>query len=213
VPSSPDLRLYLVTDRALAKGQPLDDLVRQAVAGGVTVVQLRDKEASTRELLALAERLQGLLVPQQVPLIINDRIDVALAVGAAGAHLGQHDMPAGHARRLLGHDRLLGVSVSTVEEALRAERDGADYLGVSPIYATPTKPDTPPAVGLAGLRALRAATRLPLVAIGGLAAANLRPVLTSGADGIAVVSAIMAADDPAAAARALRAQIDRASAG
>jgi thiamine-phosphate pyrophosphorylase len=213
VTSPPDLRLYLVTDRALAKGRPLADLVRQAVAGGVTVVQLRDKEASTRELVAWAESLQALLVPQHVPLVINDRIDVALAVGAAGAHVGQHDMPVARARRLLGRDRLLGVSVSTVEEALRAESDGADYLGVSPIYATPTKPDTPPAVGLAGLRALRAATRLPLVAIGGLTTANLLPVLRSGADGIAVVSAIMAADDPAAAARALRAQIDQASSG
>jgi thiamine-phosphate pyrophosphorylase len=209
VPSPPNLRLYLVTDRALAKGRPLAEVVGQAVAGGVTVVQLRDKEASTRELVAWAESLQALLAPQQVPLIINDRIDVALAVGAAGAHVGQHDMPVARARRLLGDDRLLGVSVSTIDEALRAESDGADYLGVSPIYATPTKPDTPPAVGLAGLRALRAATRLPLVAIGGLAAANLLPVLAAGADGIAVVSAIMAADDPAAAARTLRAQIDR----
>lgn len=173
------------------------------------MVQLREKTACTRELVALAESLQELLAPRRVPLIINDRIDVALAVGAAGAHLGQNDMPAARARRLLGDGRLLGVSVSTVEEARRAESDGADYLGVSPLYATPTKTDTPPAVGLAGLRALRAATRGPLVAIGGLAAANLLPVLASGADGIAVVSAIMAAEDPAAAARELRALIDR----
>ena len=204
-----DLRLYLVTDRALARGRSLVDLVRQAVAGGVTVVQLREKAASTRELVALAESLQELLAPRHVPLIIDDRVDVALAVGAAGVHLGQSDMPAARARRLLPDGRLLGVSVSTVEEARRAESDGADYLGVSPIYATPTKTDTPPAVGLAGLRALRAATRVPLVAIGGLAAANLLPVLASGADGIAVVSAIMAADDPAAAARELRLLIER----
>ena len=209
MPRRPDYRLYLVTDRELARGRPLVELVGQAVAGGVTVVQLREKEASTRDFVALAERLQQLLVPLRVPLIINDRIDVALAVSAAGVHVGQSDMPAERARRLLGDDRLLGVSVSTVEEARRAEAAGADYLGISPIYATPTKTDTPTPVGLTGLASLRATTRLPLVAIGGLHAGNLLPVLASGADGIAVVSAIMAADDPAAAARDLRAEIDR----
>jgi thiamine-phosphate pyrophosphorylase len=209
VRGTPDYRLYLVTDRALARGRSLVDLVRQAVAGGVTIVQLREKEASTRDFVNLAERLQELLVPLQVPLIINDRIDVALAVNAAGVHVGQSDMPAATARRLLGGDRLLGVSVSSIEEARRAEDDGADYLGVSPIYATPTKTDTPTPVGLAGLATLRVATRLPLVAIGGLHAGNLLPVLAHGADSVAVVSAIMAADDPAVAARALRAEIDR----
>ncbi len=203
-----DYRLYLVTDRALARSRSLVELVARAVAGGVTVVQLREKDASTRDFAEQAQRLQDLLLPLGVPLIINDRIDVALAVGAAGVHVGQHDMPAATARRLLGEDRLLGVSVSTVDEALAAEDDGADYLGISPIYATPTKTDTPTPVGLTGLAALRAATRLPLVAIGGLHAGNLAPVLASGADGIAVVSAIMAADDPAAAATELRAEID-----
>ena len=204
-----DLRLYLVTCRALGRGRPLVDLVRQAVEGGVTVVQLREKEASTRRFVALAEELQGLLVPLGVPLVINDRIDVALAVGAAGVHVGQDDMEVATARRILGGDRLLGVSVSTVEEARHAEADGADYLGVSPVYATPTKTDAPSPVGLRGLAAMRGATRLPLVAIGGLCADNLSPVLEAGADGIAVVSAIMAADDPGAAARELRARIDR----
>lgn len=121
----------------------------------------------------------------------------------------QNDMPAATARRLLGGGGLLGVSVSTIEEARAAEADGTDYLGISPIYATPTKTDAPTPVGLTGLAALRAATRLPLVAIGGLHAGNLQPVLASGADGIAVVSAIMSADDPASAARMLRAEIDR----
>jgi len=204
--------LYLVTDRALAQGRSLVDVVRQAVAGGVTIVQLREKEATTREFVRLAEQLQELLIPQQVPLIINDRIDVALAVNAAGVHVGQNDMPAATARRLLGDGRLLGVSVSTSEEARAAEADGADYLGISPIYATPTKTDTPTPVGLTGLTALRATTRLPLVAIGGLHAGNLLPVMASGADGVAVVSAIMAAAEPAAAARALRAELDRHSA-
>jgi thiamine-phosphate pyrophosphorylase len=209
MPRTADLRLYLVTDRALGRGRPLLDLVRQAVAGGVTVVQLREKQASTSRFVTLAEELQELLVPMGVPLVINDRVDVALAAAAAGVHLGQADMEVTTARRLLGKGRLLGVSVSTVEEARRAEAGGADYLGVSPIYATPTKTDAPSAVGLPGLAAIRAATRLPLVAIGGLHADNLSPVIESGADGIAVVSAIMAADDPGAAARELRACIDR----
>jgi thiamine-phosphate pyrophosphorylase len=208
VPRIADYRLYLVTDRALARGRDLVELVGRAVEGGVTVVQLREKQASTRELVRVAEALHALLVPRRVPLVVNDRIDVALAVGAAGVHVGQNDMKPATARRLLGDGKLLGVSVSTVEEALRAEGDGADYLGVSPVYATPTKKDAPTPVGLAGLVALRAATRLPLVAIGGLHADNLAPVLRSGADGIAVVSAIMAADDPTAAARTLRARID-----
>jgi thiamine-phosphate pyrophosphorylase len=209
VPRTADLRLYLVTCRALGRGRPLVDLVRQAVEGGVTVVQLREKAESTRRFVALAEELQGLLVPLGVPLVINDRIDVALAVGAAGVHVGQDDMEVATARRLLGNDRLLGVSVSTVEEAQRAEADGADYLGVSPIHATLTKTDAPSPVGLRGLAAVRAATRLPLVAIGGLCADNLLPVLEAGANGIAVVSALMAADDPGAAARELRTRIDR----
>ena len=203
-----DLRLYLVTDRALARGRPLVDLVRQAVDGGVTIVQLREKETSTREFVDVAKALREMLAPLGVPLVINDRLDVALAVGADGVHLGQDDMPAAAARGLLGKDKLLGVSVSTVEEARRAEAEGADYLGVSPIYATPTKTDTPSPVGLAGLAAVRAATRLPLVAIGGLHADNLSEVLANGVEGIAVVSAIMAADDPGAAARKLRARID-----
>jgi thiamine-phosphate pyrophosphorylase len=212
MPRAVDVRLYLVTDATLSRGRALAEVVRQAVAGGVTVVQLREKQASTRAFVARAEELAALLAPSRVPLIINDRIDVALAVGAAGVHLGQDDMPAAKARRLLGDDQVLGVSVSTPEEATRAEADGADYLAVSPLYATPTKRDAPTPVGLAGLAAIRAATRLPLVAIGGLDADNLTPVLARGADGIAVVSAIMAADDPGAATRLLRERIDRARA-
>ena len=207
---TPDLRLYLVTDRALGRGRSLVDLVRRAVEGGVTIVQLREKQAGTREFIGLAEELQDLLAPLRVPLVINDRIDVALAVGAAGVHVGQSDMPVAMARRLLGERGLLGVSVSNIEEVVRAEADGADYLGVSPIYATPTKTDTVTPVGFVGLSSLRAATRLPLVAIGGLHADNVIPVIKHGADGVAVVSAIMAADDPCEAARTLRARIDGA---
>jgi thiamine-phosphate pyrophosphorylase len=203
VTPSIDCALYLVTDRQLAAGRPLEGVVAAAVTGGCTVVQLREKEASTREMLALACRLRAVLAARGVPLLVNDRVDVALACGAAGVHLGQDDMPCREARRILGEEAVIGVSVSTVEEARRAEADGASYLGVGPVFATPTKTDAPPATGLAGLCAIRAATRLPIVAIGGIKATNAAQIVASGADGIAVVSAIVAAADPGAASREL----------
>jgi thiamine-phosphate pyrophosphorylase len=204
-----DYALYLVTDRAAARGRGLIEIVRAAVQGGASVVQLRDKDASTRDTLGLALELKALLDPLGVPLILNDRLDLALACGAAGVHLGQDDLPCDLARRLVGAECLLGVSVSTPEEARRATGEGADYLGVSPVFDTPTKRDTPTATGLAGLAAIRAVTHLPLIAIGGLNERNAGPVMAAGADGIAVVSALMAAEDPAAAARALRLAIAR----
>ncbi len=205
-----DYGLYLVTDRAAARGRGLVDVVRAAVQGGASIVQLRDKEVGTRDSLRLALELKVLLDPLGVPLIVNDRLDLALACGAAGVHLGQDDLPCDVARRLVGAECLLGVSVSTPEEARRATGEGADYLGVSPVFDTPTKWDTPAATGLAGLTAIRAVTHLPLIAIGGLNEGNAASVMAAGADGIAVVSALMAAEDPAAAARALRLAIARA---
>ena len=202
-----DYSLYLVTDRALARGRPLADVVRAAVAGGVTCVQLREKEASAREFAAAARELVALLRPLGVPLIVNDRIDVALAAGADGVHVGQQDLSVADARRLGPPGWIVGVSAESVADAARAERDGADYVGASPVFATPTKADHAPPLGLAGLRALRAATKLPLVAIGGLHAGNARETIRAGADGLAVVSAIVAADDPRAAAAELRREI------
>ena len=202
-----DYSLYLVTDRALARGRPLADVVRAAVAGGVTCVQLREKEASAREFVAAARELLALLRPLGVPLIVNDRIDVALAAGADGVHVGQQDLSVADARRLGPPGWIVGVSAESVADAARAERDGADYVGASPVFATPTKADHAPPLGLAGLRALRAATKLPLVAIGGLHAGNARETIRAGADGLAVVSAIVAADDPRAAAAELRREI------
>ena len=203
----PDYSLCLVTDARLGGGRPLSDLVRAAVEGGVTLVQLREKDGSARSILAQAAALRALLAPRAVPLIVNDRLDLALAAGADGVHLGQGDLPCAVARRLAGPDFLLGVSVSSPAEAAQAESEGADYLGVSPVFDTPTKRDTPSATGLAGLRAIRAATRLPLVAIGGIHAGNAAEVIRAGADGVAVVSAIMAARDPRAAAHALAAAV------
>ena len=199
-----DYSLYLVTDRSLSRGRATVEIVRAAVAGGVTCVQLREKEASAREFAAAARELVALLRPLGVPLIVNDRIDIALAAGADGVHVGQQDLSVADARRLGPPGWIVGVSAESLDDAVRAERDGADYVGVSPVYATPTKTDHAAPLGLDGLRAIRAATKLPLVAIGGLHAGNAREVIRAGADGLAVVSAIVAADDPRAAAAELR---------
>lgn len=202
-----DYTLYLVTDRGLAGGRPLEDIILESVQGGVTVVQLREKELCTRDFLQLARELQYRLSLMKVPLVINDRVDIALACGAAGVHLGQSDMDCTTARRIAGPEMVVGVSVSRVEEALRAEAEGADYLGVSPVFDTATKTDTPAATGLEGLRSIRGAVGLPLVAIGGINIGNAGDVVRNGADGIAVVSAIMSSSEPGAAARELRAAI------
>jgi thiamine-phosphate pyrophosphorylase len=208
-----DFSVYLVTDRPLAGGRSLVDVVRDAVMGGVTVVQVREKDASVREYLSILRDVKAVLDPLSVPLVVNDRVDVALAAGAAGIHVGQQDMPCADVRRLVGPSRLIGVSVSTPQEAEQAETDGADYLGISPVFVTPTKTDTPDATGLEGLRAIRKATRLPLVAIGGIHAGNAAGVVAAGADGVAVVSAIMSAQDPEGAARALLGEVERGRAG
>ncbi len=198
-----DYTLYLVTDRALAGGRPLEEVVERSLMGGVTVVQLREKDSSAREFLRMALRLKEILSRRKVPLIINDRLDIALASGAQGVHVGQDDLECSVVREIVGDRFIIGVSVSTVAEALQAEAQGADYLGVSPIFETPTKPDTPPATGLEGLGRIRSAVRLPLVAIGGIRAHNAAQVIQNGADGIAVVSALMSAADPEKAAQEL----------
>jgi thiamine-phosphate pyrophosphorylase len=207
-----DYTLYLVTDRKLAASRSFDDIVRQAVEGGVTLVQLREKELSTRDFVRFAIGLRNLLHECRIPMIVNDRLDVALACGAAGVHLGQDDMDCGIVRAIAGRRLIIGVSVNGVDEAVRAEAQGADYLAVSPVFDTPTKTDTPAAVGLDGLRAIRKAVMLPLVAIGGVKAENAAEVVRAGADGLAVVSAIMANPEPKTAAQALKAAITEARA-
>lgn len=203
------LRLYLVTDRASAGKRTLADVVAAAVRGGVTCVQLREKQLNTRDFLAQAWALKALLDPHAIPLVINDRIDVALACGAHGVHLGQSDIPVAEARRLLPPRMFIGWSVETMEDVQRSTALPLDYLGVSPIFATPTKTDTPTPWGLDGLQRVRSATLLPLVAIGGIHAGNARDVLSAGADGLAVVSALCAAPNPRAAAAGLRRLIDQ----
>ena len=173
-------------------------------------MQLREKDCPTLEFIEQALAIKDLLQARRIPLIINDRLDVAQAVRADGVHLGQTDMPLDMAKGILGDSMLIGISAESIEDAIAAEKGGADYLGVSPIYATPTKTDTAPPLGLAGLRQIRKAVRLPLVGIGGLNWENSADVIRSGADGVAVVSAIVAADDPEAAARTLRQIIEEA---
>lgn len=204
------LRLYLVTDQGSAGSRTVADVVAAAVQGGVTCVQLREKQLTTRDFVAQAMAMKALLQPHGIPLVINDRIDVALACGAQGVHLGQSDMPVAQARRLLPSAVFIGWSVETMDDVARSALLPVDYLGVSPIHATPTKTDTQAPWGLDGLRRVRSATALPLVAIGGIHADNARAVLSAGADGLALVSAICAADDPRAAAAALRKLCDGA---
>ncbi len=204
------LRLYLVTDRALTCGRSLEAVVAAAVEGGAGCVQLREKDLDTRAFLAQAQALARLLAPTGVPLVINDRVDVALACGADGVHLGQGDLPVEVARRLLPQQVFIGWSVETPSDVARSASLPVDYLGVSPVFATPTKTDTKTPWGLDGLRAVRAATQLPLVAIGGIHAGNAAPVVAAGADGVAVVSALCGASDVVEAARAFHQAMETA---
>ncbi|MBV9245613.1 MAG: thiamine phosphate synthase [Methylobacteriaceae bacterium] len=196
-------RLCLVTDRALARARPLTEIVAAAVRGGVTMVQLREKRAATRAFIEEALALKALLHPLGAPLLINDRLDVALTVEADGVHVGQDDMPVAMARRMLGPKAIIGLSITTIAQISNDDVGLADYLGVGPIFAQATKPDASPPIGRAGLAKIRGATNKPIMAIGGISAANAADVRRAGADGLAVVSAIMAAPDPAAAAAAL----------
>jgi thiamine-phosphate pyrophosphorylase len=198
------LRLYLVTDQSLTLGRPLADVVAAAVQGGVTCVQLREKQSSSRDFMAQAMALKALLAPHAVPLVINDRIDIALACGAEGVHLGQSDMPVQIARQLLPPNVFIGWSVETPDEVDQSQQLPVDYLGVSPVFATPTKTDTKTPWGLEGLRRVRAATTLPLVAIGGIHAGNAQEIMRAGADGLAVVSALCSAEQPMQAALELK---------
>ncbi|MDK9706116.1 MAG: thiamine phosphate synthase [Desulforhopalus sp.] len=204
-----DFSLYLVTDRTLSLGRTTCEVVRAAVAGGVTAVQLREKHCTTREFVAEARLLAEMLRGSGVPLIINDRLDVALAAGADGLHLGQKDMHIADARRIAGPGMIIGVSAESLDDALRAEEEGADYIGISPVFATNTKKDTAEPLGLAGIRLIRERVRLPLVGIGGINIGNAAQVMDAGADGVAVVSAIVAASCPETAAAALKQRIYR----
>ncbi|RBY80919.1 thiamine phosphate synthase [Geodermatophilus sp. TF02-6] len=209
-----DWTLYLVTDTELSRPRPVADVVRAAVAGGVTAVQVRDKTASRRELLALTRSVRAALAERpDVAVVVNDAVDVALIAGADGVHVGQDDLPPAEVRALLGPDRLLGFSVSSVAEmdvALSLPAGTVDLVGIGPVWTTPTKPDAGTALGPAGVRVLAEVARargLTTVAIGGIDASRAAEVAATGVDGVCVVSAICAASDPEQAARDLRAAI------
>ncbi len=195
--------VYLVTDQASCLHHSLETVVSEAVRAGVCLVQLREKIIDTRSLLDRALAMESILAPFGVPLIINDRVDIAMATGAHGVHIGQSDMPYKTARRLLGPDAIIGLSVETWEDVTTAQDLSVDYIGASPVFSTPTKTDTKEPWGIAGLEKIKAYSRHPLVAIGGINLSNTARVIRAGADSIAVVSAICSAEDPFEATRRL----------
>ena len=202
--------LYLVTDRKLCGDRQLEDVVRQALNGGAACVQLREKDVSTRFFIEEAQKIKALTVQFRVPLIINDRLDVALAAGADGIHIGQEDMPYVIARKLTGPKAIIGLSVETWDDVVKAQELDVNYLGVSPIFETPTKTDTKGSWGLEGLARIKSYSRHPLVAIGGLNVSNAEDAVMAGADCIAVVSAICSAPDPLRASQELNNTIQAA---
>ncbi|MBN1408490.1 MAG: thiamine phosphate synthase [Calditrichaceae bacterium] len=203
-----DPALYLVTDQKLSKGRPVEYIVEQAVKGGVSMVQLREKDCSTLDFVSMAIQLKKLLTSYHVPLIINDRLDVALASDADGLHIGQDDMPYVIARKIFGYGKIIGLSVENMEQAKEANKLDVDYIGLSPVFVTGTKPELVNALGLAGVREITSFSKHKAIAIGGISAQNAADVLRAGATGLAVVSAISSADDPMKAANEIRQKVD-----
>jgi len=198
-------RLYVITDERVGRGRSHLQIAEGAIRGGADAIQLRDKEASGGRLFSVAVGLRRLTREAKIPFIVNDRLDVAMAVDADGVHVGQEDLPASVARRILGPGKILGVSAETVEEAMAAQKDGADYLGVGPVFeARGTKADAGAPLGLELIARIRKGCSLPIVAIGGINAENARSVREAGADAVAVISAIASADDIARAAMQLK---------
>lgn len=207
-----DLRLYALTDPAVSGGRSLADLAKR-IAGSATLVQLRDKHGSTKTMMEEARALIGVLAPLDVPLLINDRVDVALAAEADGVHIGQDDMSAADARLLLGKTAIIGLSVKTMQQAREAPLDLLDYVAIGGVYGTNSKDNTSAPIGVDGLRAIAQVVRarepkFPICAIAGINAENAADVIAAGADGIAVISALSMAPDPGLAARTLRNAVD-----
>lgn len=198
----PDYTLYLCTDRKSMKLGNLEEVAEQAIMGGCSVIQLREKECSTREFFQTAKGIKSVTQKYNIPLIINDRIDIALAVGAEGVHLGQEDLPMAEARKLLGEDKIIGASAHNLEEALKAWKEGADYLGVGAIFGTKTK-ENAVITSIDTLREICTQVPIPVVAIGGVRGANIEQLKHTGISGVAVVSAIMASEQPKEAAAEL----------
>jgi thiamine-phosphate pyrophosphorylase len=197
------LSVYVLTDRALSRGLSEQDVVRQAIAGGASAVQLRWKDGPLREAVSLARELKSICIEHEVLFVVNDRLDLAMAIQADAVHLGEDDLPLPEARALVGDSMLIGYSPADLSEVSWAVESGADYLGVGPVYGTSTKDDAGEAVGIDRIRAVRDQTDIPFVGIGGINAENATPVIEAGADGVAVISSVVAQDDIEAAARAL----------
>ncbi len=208
-----DYALYVITDSKLSRGRSHRQVIEAAIRGGATIIQYREKNATTRQMILEALELCEVCRAQSVPFIVNDRIDVALAVDADGVHLGQDDLPASMARKLIGPDKILGVSAENMEQALTAIADGANYLGVGAIFSTATKSDAGEPIGLRGLESIVRVSTIPIVGIAGINASNAADVIRAGASGVAVVSAVVSADDIQVAARELRAIVERARRG
>ncbi|HHW55256.1 MAG: thiamine phosphate synthase [bacterium] len=202
-----NLEVYVIGGRELSRGRPQGEVIEAALAGGATAVQLREKDLAGRELLALAREYRELTRKYSALFIVNDRVDIALAVEADGVHLGQEDLPAPVARRLLGPEKIIGISVDNVEEALQAQAAGADYVGLGPFFPTASKTDTGKPVTLDTLRAVKAAISIPVVAIGGITAERAGDIIAAGADGVAVISAVVGAPDVKLAAQQLAAAV------
>ena len=199
--------LYVITDEAISRGLSHAEIAQRAIDGGADVVQLRDKTCGFRELNRIARSLRRITMKTRTLFIINDRLDVALACGADGVHLGQDDIRADVARQIAPSGFIIGVSVGTVDEALKAEQDGADYIAISPLFSTGSKNDAGPGLGLDVLREMRRNVTVPIIAIGGIKPDNVRDVIAAGADGVAVISAVVGSMDISAAARELRALV------
>ncbi len=202
--------LYVITDEALAGGLSHSEIARRAVAGGADVIQLRDKVLGGQELVRIGREIRAITKPAGALFLVNDRLDVALACEADGVHLGQRDIGPGIARQFAPPGFIIGVSVGSVEEALRAETEGSDYVALSPVFGTPSKADAGPGHGLGRLRKIRDAVKIPVLAIGGIGPGNARDVIRAGADGIAVISAVVSAPDITGAARNLKSLIRQA---
>lgn len=205
-----DLGLYLVLDAATTPPAAFPALAEAALQGGVTVVQVRDKTSSARDLIRTVRAVRARLAGSTVPVIVNDRVDVAVAAGADGAHVGQDDLPPAAARAILGKDAILGLSVTHEAEIETVDPALVDHVGLGPLFATDTKPDAAPPLGVGRFQAIRARLKLPVVAIGGIGIANAESAIFAGADGIAVVSAIARSSDPKGAARVLATLVARA---
>lgn len=205
-----DYSLYLVTDRSYIGKRKLTECVEQAICGGVSMVQLREKTASSRDFYDLAMELKEIISGYKVPFIINDRLDIALAVNADGLHLGQDDLSIGVAREYFGQDKVIGISVRNVQEAIQAEKEGADYLGAGAMFATGTKTDAN-IITLEELRRIKEAVSIPVVAIGGIKKENAGSIMSTGIEGVSVVSAILAEENIKMAAQVLRRIVDRKS--